>query len=371
MINAYPTISQVENCLSSSTSQDAPLLSIVVPNYNHARFLPERFASILAQSIQDFELIVLDDSSTDDSVAVIRALLAEIPHKLIINQSNSGSPCSQWLRGIQEARGRYIWIAESDDSCSAEFLETMVDLLDQGASLAYCRSHAIDSHGQGIESALYWPDHFDPVQWKSGFTMASHEFCQRYLVNGNVIPNASSVLFQRKQALDCLSIKPLLNHLLFTGDWIFWSHYLANDNAHVSFSAREDSWFRHHSSSTRAKSGSHAQESHHIKEYCNAINLISDYAIFKPHLTWAARALNPGWDWIYLEYIYRCNPTRLQTLVADGLDGPVAELLPMRLLCSSELRRHLFPTLYKWTYSACHWLRTTKARVLHLARNIF
>jgi cellulose synthase/poly-beta-1,6-N-acetylglucosamine synthase-like glycosyltransferase len=94
MINAYPTISQAENCLSSSTSQDAPLLSIIVPNYNHARFLPERFASIRRQTFTDYELIVLDDASTDDSVEVIRKELTGIPHQLISNEQNSGSPCN-------------------------------------------------------------------------------------------------------------------------------------------------------------------------------------------------------------------------------------------------------------------------------------
>ena len=130
-----------------SRTTATPLVSIIVPNYNHARFLPERLASIRNQTFKDYELIVLDDASSDQSLGVIRAELADIPHQLIINEQNSGSPCSQWLKGIEQAQGRYVWIAESDDSCSPDFLDMMVKVMDQGASLAYCRSQAINEQG--------------------------------------------------------------------------------------------------------------------------------------------------------------------------------------------------------------------------------
>ena len=76
-----------------------PLVSVVVPNYNHARFLPERFLSIRSQTFKDYELIVLDDASSDHSLEVIRNELSDLPHTLMTNDRNSGSPCSQWLKG--------------------------------------------------------------------------------------------------------------------------------------------------------------------------------------------------------------------------------------------------------------------------------
>ena len=87
-------------------AQHIPLVSIIVPNYNHANFLPERLSSIRNQTFSNYELIILDDASSDQSLSVIRAELADFPHQLIINKQNSGSPCSQWLMGIQQARGR-------------------------------------------------------------------------------------------------------------------------------------------------------------------------------------------------------------------------------------------------------------------------
>ena len=142
-------------------SSQSPLVSIIVPNYNHAAFLGERLRSILSQTFQNFELIVLDDASSDDSLAVIREQLQDHPHQLFCNAVNSGQPCSQWLSGIKKASGRYIWIAESDDTCSPLFLERMVAHLEIGSVLAFCR-----------------------------------EFMDR----GNVIINASGVVFRKPDA---------------------------------------------------------------------------------------------------------------------------------------------------------------------------
>ena len=142
-------------------SSQSPLVSIIVPNYNHAAFLGERLLSILSQTFQNFELIVLDDASSDDSLAVIREQLQDHPHQLFCNAVNSGQPCSQWLSGIKKASGRYIWIAESDDTCSPLFLERMVAHLEIGSVLAFCR-----------------------------------EFMDR----GNVIINASGVVFRKPDA---------------------------------------------------------------------------------------------------------------------------------------------------------------------------
>ena len=69
---------------------------------------------------------MLDDASRDDSLAVIWERLRAHPHRLVCNAVNSGQPCSQWLKGMDMATGRYIWIAESDDTCSPLFLERMV-----------------------------------------------------------------------------------------------------------------------------------------------------------------------------------------------------------------------------------------------------
>lgn len=93
-----------------------PKISVIVPNYNHAKFLPRRIKSILGQSFNDMEIIILDDCSTDSSREIISQFAQQDTRiTTYYNKSNSGSPFKQWQKGIKLARGEYIWIAESDD----------------------------------------------------------------------------------------------------------------------------------------------------------------------------------------------------------------------------------------------------------------
>jgi glycosyltransferase involved in cell wall biosynthesis len=352
------------NVSDSESADQIPLVSIIVPNYNHARFLPERLSSIRNQTFQDYELIILDDASSDESLNVICSELADFPHQLIVNEHNSGSPCSQWLKGIQQARGRYVWIAESDDSCSLDFLACMIQLMDQGASLAYCRSEAINEQSNQItDNTTYWPDYIDSEQWKTAFTMANHRFCQRYLVNANVIPNASAVLFRLQPALHCFSIAPILQGLLFTGDWLFWIQYLTNSNGSIFFIPQEFSSFRTHAGTTRFSSCSAEKEALHIHEYCTTIDFIASLPIFKPLAGCKTRLFRSGWDWIYIEYFNRCKLNLLQRLTAQGLHGTLSTLILGRLVLSSHLRQHCFPSASKRLYRIKNWLEISEAHL--------
>lgn len=107
-------------------------VSVIVPNYNHSLFLEERLSSIFNQTFQDFEVILLDDASTDDSVFVLKAYAEndKVSH-LIINTTNTGSPFKQWKKGIELAKGEFIWIAESDDSCEPTFLEHHINSISE------------------------------------------------------------------------------------------------------------------------------------------------------------------------------------------------------------------------------------------------
>ena len=97
-------------------------VSVIIPNYNYARFLQQRIESVLAQTYTDYEIILLDDASTDDSVSILNHYSANprVTH-LEINSVNTGSPFAQWQKGISLSRGKYIWIAESDDAAECFF----------------------------------------------------------------------------------------------------------------------------------------------------------------------------------------------------------------------------------------------------------
>ena len=121
-------------------------VSIIVPNYNHSRFLEERLESIFSQTFQDFEVILLDDSSTDNSVEVLKRYATHPKvRELLVNDHNSGSPFKQWQQGFALSLGEYIWIAESDDYADKDFLATLVPALKANPQLglAYCQSRII------------------------------------------------------------------------------------------------------------------------------------------------------------------------------------------------------------------------------------
>jgi len=93
----------------------SPTLSVVLPNYNHGKYIGRALAALLSQERTADEIIVIDDGSTDDSVAVIERIAAAAPAiRLLRNQSNVGViPTLQ--RGLEAAHGRYVYFAASDD----------------------------------------------------------------------------------------------------------------------------------------------------------------------------------------------------------------------------------------------------------------
>ena len=103
-----------------------PLLSVIIPNYNHAHYLPETLDSVLAQDFDDFELIVGDDCSTDDSISVIKAYGSRI--RPFFFQKNRGviEMCKILTK---EAKGKYVHLFSSDDLYFPHFLSASMQCM--------------------------------------------------------------------------------------------------------------------------------------------------------------------------------------------------------------------------------------------------
>ena len=104
----------------------APRVSVVVPVYNKGRYLRRAVDSVLAQSFTDFELILVDDGSTDDSLAVAREYTD--PRVRVIRQANSGAGAAR-NRGIDEARATMVAFLDGDDEWVPAFLDQMMALV--------------------------------------------------------------------------------------------------------------------------------------------------------------------------------------------------------------------------------------------------
>lgn len=199
-------------------------ISVIVPNYNHGRFLERRLDSILKQGWQDFELIILDDASTDGSRDIIEKYRDnEKIAGIYYNEQNSGSAFKQWQKGVALARGDWIWIAESDDHCENNFLETVMHGIDKrnDVVLAFAQSYCVRDDGS--------------VSWKSGYEGPSYvsgtDLFRQRLVYGCTIFNASMAIFKRSAAL---AIADDYGSFRQCGDWYFWIQLVQKGHVFIS-----------------------------------------------------------------------------------------------------------------------------------------
>jgi len=205
-------------------SRKPPRVSIIIPNYNHATYLEERILSVVNQTFADFELIILDDCSTDNSIEVITKLLNGYPYKLIKNNVNSGSTFAQWDRGIEASHGDLIWIAESDDVAAPDFLATLVGEFEaKDVAMAYCQSVGINEKSQTISNLKGWTDQISNHLWSSEFKVNGTYFAISFMAIKNVIPNASAVLFRRAYYTSPYLLNP---NFRLGGDLLLWANIM-------------------------------------------------------------------------------------------------------------------------------------------------
>ena len=191
-----------------------PQVSVIVPNYNHASFLTQRLDSIFSQTFDDYEVILLDDCSTDNS----REILEQYRNhpkvsEIIYNGINSGSTYKQWKLGIDNAIGEYIWIAESDDWCEPSFLHSLIYEISSSPKivLGYVQSYFIEEN-TNIAYISSQKNLYRVIEGK--------EFIKGNLLYGNSVYNASMAIFKKSAYLNISH--EYLNYK-FCGDWIFWA----------------------------------------------------------------------------------------------------------------------------------------------------
>jgi len=225
-----------------------PKVSIILPNFNHSAYLEERIQSILGQTYQDFELIMIDDCSTDGSREIMEKFRSNPKvGQIVFNEQNSGSAFAQWDKGIALAKGELIWIAESDDVAQPKLLESLVAQFDRDNNcvLAFCSAMLIDSNGKEIG--------IHPKHSKLGkdLHLEGSKFIKRWLIQGNYVVNASGALF-KKSSFQSLP-KPISREyktLRGCGDWLFWIGVAGQGN--VAYIHQPLNQFRQHGTNTTA-----------------------------------------------------------------------------------------------------------------------
>ncbi len=174
---------------------DAPLISIIIPLYNHEKFIREAVLSVLNQQVEDFELIIIDDGSNDESADIVTA----IPDRRIkfFSQSNQGAHRTI-NRGIKLAGGKYIAILNSDDIYHPDRLSRCLNYLEQNQQIAavFTQVEAIDETGEH----LYYFQTTPPYENK-GFRSHPDQLIALDLLGKNLTTSTSNI-FCRRQVFD-------------------------------------------------------------------------------------------------------------------------------------------------------------------------
>lgn len=298
-----------------------PKVSIIVPNYNHAQFLEQRLDSIFNQTFRDYEVILLDDCSTDKSIEIINRYKKhpKVSH-FISNQKNSGSTFIQWEKGISLAKGEFIWIAESDDYCEYTFLEELMNN-SEGLGLVYSQSYDVDDKGIIIYDRINYTSNFKENIWKTDFELEGSDFVSRYLLFKNVVPNASAVIFKR-ELINENTFSDALLKMKMCGDWLFWIKI--SSQTKVFFLNKYLNYFRNHKESSRTHNTlnkmkkrlkeestlrSFLYNTYNLKNKCKDFHLISKWSnLFKVNQILSSefcsiKSKNQSWfDFYYLYF---------------------------------------------------------------------
>lgn len=275
----FAELKKVQNSLSllesSESNWESTLVSVIVPCYNHEKYLRKRLDSIYNQTYKNFEVILMDDCSKDGSREIMTeyAELYKDKTTVLFNEENSGGVFKQWSKGIKAAKGRICWIAESDDYCDCDFIEKLIPAFDDSkVKVSYSNYVFVDEVEETLKSFTF-DNYLSSVgneKWHSPYCKDATSEVKEGLGMINTIPNVSAALFINPNAHPILEDENWLSMRL-CGDWMFYLSIIKGGK--VSFNPETNNYYRFHNSST---SKSVQATVNYFKERAKISRLVSD-----------------------------------------------------------------------------------------------
>ncbi len=183
----------------------APKVTVVIPAYNAIGYIAETMETLLAQTYQDFEVVVVNDGSTDDTPQWVSKLSQKEPKVRLISQANKGLPGAR-NTGIKESRGEYIAILDADDLWESTKLQKQVDSLDSNPEAGLCYTWTALADDQGKATGRVVASHAEGNVWEQ-------------LTEMNIVCCGSTPMIRRH----CFETVGFFSEdLRFSEDWDMW-----------------------------------------------------------------------------------------------------------------------------------------------------
>ena len=273
------------------------LVSVVVANYNHAKFLVRRVDSLINQTYQDIEILIIDDCSTDHSVAVLRRYESNPKVRLVFRQQNGGV-VAVMNQGIELSSGEFVIFAQCDDDCDALQIERLVSAMKAHptAGIAYCRSLLIDEDDRVLGDDFSIRERSFRARCATD-TLIGRAEMGRFLMSSCVIPNMSAALIRR----ECFSVAGKLSPVYrVCCDWdLFFRIVECYDVAYV---AEPMNKFRQHESTVRSVTKNRVVYEEYIRVLLGHIKVLNLTALQRARFRaqvmslWAGLLLSPTWS---------------------------------------------------------------------------
>jgi len=274
-----------------------------MPTYNYARYLPEAIESVLSQDFSDFELLVIDDCSTDDTRAVVQKY-ADSDHRVVflVNERNLGM-VENWNHCLAMARGDYVRFLFGDDILSRpDALSSMAACLDSNKDISLVGSprNLIDDESNLLKTLSYFP----PGAVIPGTEVISRCLCDQR--NQNLIGEPSVVMFRKNQAQR--GFNPLYRQLVDLEMWF----YLLEQGKYVHLDKPLSS-FRIHTEQQTAKNILSLS-------YINDLSLLFDEYLFKSYV--ACSSIHK-WFLVYNQFYMIWKKARQNKLDCDLVQSKI------------------------------------------------
>lgn len=296
------------------------LVSIIVASYNHAGYLERRMESLLGQTYQNIEVLVIDDCSTDNSLDVLRKYESCSGVQLVARNENGG-----WVvvfnQGTEMSAGEFILFANCDDECDPTMVERLVEGMraNPSAGICYCRSLLIDEEGHPLGDDFSGRERTFRARCATDVLLDKNEM-QRFLLDSCVIPNTSAALIRRA----CFnSVGRISSEYRICSDWLLYFDIVRHYD--VAYIAAPLNKFRQHKSSITGGAKSRIMYEEILRLLLGQIKTLglssTEKARYRMHVMylWAIHLLSPttggmlnfnfhlkialAYDWVALTFL--------------------------------------------------------------------